>query len=115
MHLYHKFWATELYKYFLPCIYLSTSISTSHHPYFLTTTVDYAGPTVTELMFNANTLLQCFTLPIVDDSLLEGVETFSVALVPSNPSLELTGAGNVTVMQITAMVEIIDDDSEFYT
>ena len=105
-------------KYFCHVMYVYlhfTSISIFHHRCLLTTTVDYTGPSVTELTFSANTFLQCFTVPIIDDNLLERVETFSVALVPSNPSLELIGAGSMPVMQITAMVEIIDDDSELYS
>ena len=94
------------------CMFIYTSLSSDS--YLLTTTVDYTGPAVTELTFSANTFLQCFTVPIIDDNLLERVETFSVALVPSNPSLELIGAGSMAVMQITAVVEIIDDDSELY-
>ena len=45
----------------------------------------------------------CSTIPILDDSAVEGNETFSVQLSTSNTAVDIT--------QSSAMVTIIDDDA----
>ena len=51
-------------------------------------------------------------MAITDDNIFEGLETFSVALSSSDPNLRLVGPGGVSAMQITAVVDIIDNDGE---
>ena len=67
------------------------------------------APIPGELTFSSNTS-QCFTMAITDDNIFEGLETFSVALSSSDPNLRLVGPGGVSAMQITAVVDIIDND-----
>jgi len=51
-------------------------------------------------------------MAITDDNIFERLETFSVALSSSDPNLRLVGPGGVSAMQITAVVDIIDNDGE---
>ena len=51
-------------------------------------------------------------MAITDDNIFERLETFSVALSSSDPNLRLVGPGGVSAMQITAEVDIIDNDGK---
>ena len=55
---------------------------------------------------------QCFTVTIIDDNIFERLETFSVALSSSDRNVRLVGPGGVPAMQITAAVDIIDNDGK---
>ena len=89
---------------------LSLSLSALLHCLSITK-VDYMAPIPGELTFSSNTS-QCFTMAITDDNIFEGLETFSVALSSSDPNLRLVGPGGVSAMQITAVVDIIDNDGK---
>lgn len=58
--------------------------------------------------FPAQMTTASFNVPIIDDSMFEGNETFTVTIVPSTlPSRVVPGAGCVVT------VTIDDDDSKF--
>ena len=60
-----------------------------------------------DIVFNQNTLngRECFSFSIVDDDILEENETFRVILQPDNDL-------NITFLESTVLVTIIDDDSK---
>ena len=67
---------------------------------------DYTTVTA-QLTFLATIALQCSSIPIVDDTILENDEVFSVQLSTLDPDVNLTPS--------TATVTIENDDSECHT
>ncbi|ABW26710.1 DUF4347 domain-containing protein [Acaryochloris marina] len=71
--------------------------------------IDFITPTLNgrsntgEITFSIGEMVKTFTIPIIDDTLLEGNETFSVGI--QNPSTGSLGAPRTT------LVTIIDDDA----
>lgn len=71
--------------------------------------IDFITPTLNgrsntgEITFGIGEMVKTFTIPIIDDTLLEGNETFSVGI--QNPSMGSLGAPRTT------LVTIIDDDA----
>src|SRR5262249_34361370 len=63
--------------------------------------VDYT-PTSGDLQFNPGDVVKTFTVPILDDTLVEATETINLAL--SNPT------GGVVDFQATAVIQIKDND-----
>ena len=61
-----------------------------------------------ELVFPAGTSQRMIALPIIEDSVLEGIESFSV-----NLSVPASHAGVVLLGTDTATISIIDDDSKW--
>ena len=53
---------------------------------------------------------QCFNVTIIDDTVVEGTETFSLLLTLAGGSTE-----DVEIIQDTSVVEIIDDDCKSIT
>ena len=68
-----------------------------------TTDVDFTS-TSQDLVFSANLVTVCATIPIVDDQIPEPVETFQVQLISTSLSRALLGQSLATVI-------ITDNDS----
>ena len=82
-------------------------------PPLSTIEADYMGPMPEQLTFSSMaSSRQCFTVTIIDDNIFERLETFSVGLSSSDPNVRLVGPGGVSAMQITAAVDIIDNDGK---
>ena len=67
---------------------------------------DYNDPVVTTVTFRPDVTSASYSVPIVDDNNIEDTETFTA-------SLSTTGSG-VTIGDGTAIVTILDDDSELF-
>ena len=67
--------------------------------------VDYE-PVNTTLTFSASMRTISFNVTVIDDDLVEGDETLTMRL-------EILTVGNIALIQPTAPVTILDDDSEF--
>jgi uncharacterized delta-60 repeat protein len=74
------------------------SISYSTAPGTANDPADYAGTTGGTLNFASNEVSQTFTIPIVNDSLLEGDETLSVYLFSFPAESDNTGNTNATLV-----------------
>ena len=88
------------------------SHSVLHHPFPLhypvspTAAIDYTTVTA-QLVFLPTVILQCSSISIIDDTILENDEVFSVQLSTLDPDVNLTFS--------TATVTIENDDSECHT
>ena len=71
-----------------------------------TAAIDYTTVTA-QLTFQATVNLQCSSISIIDDTILENDEVFSVQLSTLDPDVNLTPS--------TATVTIENDDSECHT
>ena len=84
----------------------SQCLSHPSHLVSLTGTIDYTTVTA-QLTFQATVTLQCSSISIVDDTILENDEVFSVQLSTLDQDVNLTPS--------TATVTIEDNDSECHT
>lgn len=74
---------------------------------FLTGNVDFEpGPFA--VTFPAGMTTASFNIPITDDSMFEGDETFTINIVPGTLPRQVQEGPNCTVI-----VTIVDDDSKF--
>ena len=68
--------------------------------------VDYSAPNPTTFTFTSAQTLQCTNIPIIDDSILEEIETFTIQLSQSSPE------PGVSVLPAIATVFINDNDGK---
>ena len=69
---------------------------------------DYAQPTPTDLTFLPGTTLQCASISISDDAILENDESFSVQLTSTDPAVTLSPSAS------SATITIGNDDSKSF-
>ena len=68
---------------------------------------DYNDPVVTTVTFASGVTRATYPVPIVDDSDIEDPEIFTASLSTTDP--------NVIIVDGTATVTIVDNDSELFT
>ena len=68
---------------------------------------DYTEPVVTMVTFESGVTRVPYRVPIVDDTNIEDTEMFTASLS--------TTESNVNIVDDTATVTILDDDSELFT
>ena len=68
---------------------------------------DYNDPVVTTVTFGSGVTSASYPVPIVDDSNIEDTETFTASLS--------TTESNVAIVDDTATVTILNEDSELFT
>ena len=68
---------------------------------------DYNDPVVRTVTFGPDETSKTYPVPIVDDSNIENTETFTASLS--------TTESNVNIVDGTATVTIVDNDSELFT
>ena len=69
---------------------------------------DYNDPVVTTVTFGPGQIIASYSVPIVDDSNIEDTEIFTA-------TLSTTESNYVHIIDSTAIVTILDDDSELFT
>ena len=67
---------------------------------------DYYDPVVTTVTFEGGVMSVSYPVPILNDNVIEDTETFTVTLN--------TSESYVNIVDGTATVTILDDDSELY-
>ena len=72
-----------------------------------------ADPTVSTIVLSGNETKKCVNVTIIDDQTVERTEPFAVTITfPSNQPALRSGEIVPCEMQITGLINIIDDDGE---
>ena len=78
-------------------MFVNVKIMERHFSYIYAATVDYVV-TSSDLTFNATTSSQTVTIPILEDTLFEGLETIIMTLTSADPAAILNpSSASVTI------------------